>query len=458
MSHFLGKSPKRLRIACPTPSDSQLSHFLDSTESRSESPQYNTDKQVIFIIKFLKLFGVKSLCDFKTEISVKTLKTQKNFLVSVNEQVAELISLFPKSKIGLSRKNNKIDTEEVAIATLLKCLNILNIGFTKIHKSTCNVVRLVKPNLLYMQYIFNQTMNDIVHNIDIVKDINHEINLDDYVKCETDSKVTISSYINDFSEPVIRTISSNRDVIEPMYIKGEHGKISQVDFFVTNNGDKASILKREVMYKTSYKPSHMPSFKCIKYKIPFGQTVNLDHVIVTNTEQLRNVVAVVMNYGGYSSPAVNGNTLCSLENIGDPKYQKYIEIPITTNDFHLLMNHIKYHDIYIMLCFVELENLTADVFIKKEINPKYIPIPYEQEIRYSNGMHNTFVVRDNMCGMLRSPIFDIPYISPSLTSRETRWDIRDGEYITVSELMHITSKDGKESTMTHREFHEKYCM
>lgn len=435
--------------------------------------EYDTNTQIIFIIKFLKLFGVQSLCDFKTEISVKILKTQKNFLTNVNKLVPELLSLFPKSKIGLSRKNNVIDTEELAVTTLLKCLNILNIGFVKIHKSTHNAVRLVKPNLLYMQYIFNHTMNNIVQDTDDVKDINHKINFDEYIKCDTNDKVykypnrenvedyghpTNSPCINDFSEPTIRTVTSQRDVIKPIYVKDETGNINQVDFFMTKNGDTAKIIRHESVYETSYKPSQINHFKYKKYKIPYGQTVNLDHVIITNTKELRNVFAIVMEYGGYWSPAVNGNTLCSLKNIGDSAAQKYIEIPITTNDFHLPMNHIKYHEVNIILCFVELDDLKVDIFIKKDSNPKYIPIPYEQDIRYSNGMHNTFVVQDNMCGMLRAPIFMIPYISPAITPRETHWDIINGKDVAVNELVQITTKDGEVSMMTHQEFHEKYCM
>jgi hypothetical protein len=438
--------------------------------------EYDTNTQIIFITKFLKLFNIQSLCDFKTEISVKTLKTQKDFLTHINELVPELLSLFPKSKIGLSRKNNKIDTEELAVATLLKCLNILNIGFVKIHKSTHNIVRLVKPNLMYMQYIFNQTMNDIIQDTDIMKDIdhnNHKINFDDYVKCETCDKVhnyplqsdiedyghpTNSPCINDFSEPIIKTIESQESVVRPVYVKDENGKVSQVDFFTTNNGDKACILQHKITYKTAYEPSHINRFKYIKYKIPFGQTVNLDHVMLTNVKELRNVFAIVMEYGGYWSPAVNGNTLCSLKNIGDPNKQKYIEIPITTNDFHLPMNHIKHHEVCIILCFVELDDLKVDIFVKKETNPEYIPIPYDQEIRYSNGMHNTFVVHDNMCGMLRAPIFMIPYVTDTLIQRDPKWTIVDGKDMTVGELMQVTNKDGKVSTMTHQEFHEKYCM
>lgn len=420
--------------------------------------EYDNNDQIIFITKFLKLFGIQSLCDFKTEISVKVLKTQKNFLAHINELIPELLSLFPKSKIGLSRKNNVIDTEELAVTTLLKCLNILNIGFVKIHKSTHNAVRLVKPNLVYMQYIFNHTMNDIVHDIKPVKDINHELNFDDYVKCDTDNKLTLSSGISDLSEPTIRSMTSQRNVIEPIYVKDKDGNASQIKFFMTNNGDKAIFIRRESVYETSYKPSCVNHFKYIKYKIPYGQTVNLDHVMLTNIKELRNVFAIVMDYGDYWSPAVNGNTLCSLENIGEPNKKKYIEIPITTNDFHLPMNHIKHHEVYIMLCFVELNDLKVDIFVKKETNPEYIPIPYEQEIRYSNGMHNTFIVRDSMCGMLRTPIFMIPYISPTITPRETLWSIADGKDVTVSELVQITNKDGEVSTMTHQEFHEKYCM
>lgn len=434
--------------------------------------EYDNNDQIIFITKFLKLFGIQSLCDFKTEISVKVLKTQKNFLTHINELIPELLSLFPKSKIGLSRKNNVIDTEELAVTTLLKCLNILNIGFVKIHKSTHNAVRLVKPNLVYMQYIFNHTMNDIVHDIKPVKDINHEQNFDDYVKCETDNKVhnypraDVVDYgyslnlpcINDFSEPTIRTVASQKDVIEPMYVKDEHGKVQQVEFFTTKNGDKVRIIRHESVYQTSYKPSSINHFKYIKHKIPYGQTVNLDHVSITNIKELRNVFAIVMEYGGYWSPAVNGNTLCSLENIGEPNKQKYIEIPITTNDFHLPMNHIKHHEVYIILCFVELDDLKVDIFVKKETNPEYIPIPYDQEIRYSNGMHNTFVVHDNMCGMLRAPIFMIPYVTDTLIQRDPKWTIVDGKDVTVSELIQITNKDGVISTMTQQEFHEKYCM
>lgn len=126
-----------------------------------------------FIKEFVKLYGFKSLIDFKTEISVKSLKRDKSFLSNINGSMSKIRELYPMTLFNLSRKEYLIDSENLAIKVLRKCLECSNITYEHIHKQSGNSMRLIFPNIMYMNYIIqenkNMDMKDIIHDLEMSK-------------------------------------------------------------------------------------------------------------------------------------------------------------------------------------------------------------------------------------------------------------------------------------------------
>lgn len=147
-------------------------------------------KRFEFLKSFVTVYGFHSLHDFTTEISIKKLKQNKTFLTEVNNHMDTIRSLFPMSLFNLKRKDYCIDTENLAIKVLRKCLECTNITYEHIHKQNGNVLRLNLPNLFYMKYILQNMnmheMNDLVHGLDwlMINQIfnNKEISILDFKK------------------------------------------------------------------------------------------------------------------------------------------------------------------------------------------------------------------------------------------------------------------------------------
>jgi hypothetical protein len=124
-----------------------------------------------FLQSFVILYGFRSLCDFETEISVKELKKKDPFLQEVNQMMCQITRLFPMSLFNLKRKDYLIDSENLAIKVLRKCLECTNIPYEHLHRQHGNVLRLIPPNIMYMNYIIQKMdateMKDIVHGMEM---------------------------------------------------------------------------------------------------------------------------------------------------------------------------------------------------------------------------------------------------------------------------------------------------
>ena len=102
---------------------------------------------------FLPIFGIDSIVDYVTEISVNDLKEDDEFLEKVNQEVMNLREYFPARDFSFHKTDNQIKTEKQAFSYLLKCLNIAKIPHDLTNRRNVMHVRLISENIVLKQYI-----------------------------------------------------------------------------------------------------------------------------------------------------------------------------------------------------------------------------------------------------------------------------------------------------------------
>lgn len=144
-------------------------------------------EQLKFIDKFVKLFGFKNIADYDTKITVSQFKnTKKNtmtFLNNINKQMDNIKKHFKTGPLSLARKKYVIDTPELAMSVLKKCLQQANIGFEIKKTKKANFVRLIPTNKLLSKYIIN--MDNICQHVE---------NIDHIVQINSDNEELFTSY------------------------------------------------------------------------------------------------------------------------------------------------------------------------------------------------------------------------------------------------------------------------
>lgn len=149
-------------------------------------------EQIQFLHKFIKLYGFSGINDFKTKISCSQLKKKDNFIKNINVFMPELKKHFKPSTLNLARKKYVIDTHQLALSILKNCLQQSNIGFEIIKTSKTNMLRLRKPNILFINYI--KCMDNINKNIENIYNV-EDLILDDL-------KFTLENQIKKLKTPL----------------------------------------------------------------------------------------------------------------------------------------------------------------------------------------------------------------------------------------------------------------
>lgn len=120
--------------------------------------------QIIYLDTiFLKEFGIKSITDYDTIVSVQTLEGIPNFLDNIKKQLDNIKTYYPVKRFNLHKTENTIQTVLQALNVLIKCLEITEIPFSvwteKHSQKTFRYVRLSGLNILLADYI--KQMSDI---------------------------------------------------------------------------------------------------------------------------------------------------------------------------------------------------------------------------------------------------------------------------------------------------------
>lgn len=126
-------------------------------------------EQLIFLDKFVTIYGIKGLEDHKTEISSSQFKDDKEFLKKVNDKIPELKKYFKMSHFNLSRKKYKVDSAQLAFGVLKIALRQANVPFELKKKSNSIDMRLIPQNKILMDYIIHKNMDDINQYNDMQK-------------------------------------------------------------------------------------------------------------------------------------------------------------------------------------------------------------------------------------------------------------------------------------------------
>lgn len=177
-----------------------------------------------FLKSFVQIYGFSSLCDFKTEISIKELKKNDTLLERINAQMDVIRELFPMSLFNLKRKDYTIDTENLAIKVLRKCLECSNITYEHIHRQSGNILRLNPPNLLYMKYI--------IHNMEHtqMKDLIHGLEMEEINKLFESKEISTSEFLKKVcftNQPQGHQMLSRECLKQPQETKTLHIPISK---------------------------------------------------------------------------------------------------------------------------------------------------------------------------------------------------------------------------------------
>ena len=61
--------------------------------------------QLIFLDKFVRIYGIKGLNDYETEITTGQYKDTEKLLQRINQQIPQIKKLFKTSQLNLSRKS-----------------------------------------------------------------------------------------------------------------------------------------------------------------------------------------------------------------------------------------------------------------------------------------------------------------------------------------------------------------
>jgi hypothetical protein len=121
----------------------------------------------------LPLYGIKSIVDYKTKISLNDVKNNPDIIAKLNKFLPEIKKCFPVKEFNLHKTNNMVSSYTQAYAILKICLEIANIPFDIVKENSINYVRLIQENIFLKNYIYNKKMSDI--RINIEKDIGNVI-------------------------------------------------------------------------------------------------------------------------------------------------------------------------------------------------------------------------------------------------------------------------------------------
>lgn len=109
----------------------------------------------------LPIYGFQGINDYNYSISSQDIT--KDMMDKINNEITVINKIFNLGSFNLSRKKYIIDNQKLALNFLRKILIQTFIPFQNIHTQSKNLMRLVPPNFLLMNYINQKTMNQIIH-------------------------------------------------------------------------------------------------------------------------------------------------------------------------------------------------------------------------------------------------------------------------------------------------------
>jgi hypothetical protein len=126
-------------------------------------------KQIQFIDQFmLHLYGIDSLADFNSKISVQMLKKEKKIIDEINKILPKIKKLFPVKDFSLHKTDNKVKSYQQAFGMLKICLRIARIPFEIVKIGKINYLCLNGENIYLKNYINRHKMSEIRENGSII--------------------------------------------------------------------------------------------------------------------------------------------------------------------------------------------------------------------------------------------------------------------------------------------------
>ena len=89
-------------------------------------------EQLAFLDRFVRVYGFKNIADYETRITVsqfKGLQIKQNFLKQINNEMDNIKKYFKTGPLNLARKKYIIDSPELAMSILKKCLEQAGINY-----------------------------------------------------------------------------------------------------------------------------------------------------------------------------------------------------------------------------------------------------------------------------------------------------------------------------------------
>lgn len=117
--------------------------------------------------RILPLYGIKSVQDYVTQVSLEKVQNDKNIINNLNNILPEIKEVYPMKDFNLHKTEGKILTHTQTYAFLKTCLNICNIPYEICKKNKINYVRLSQKNIILENYINTHLMSDIRENLQI---------------------------------------------------------------------------------------------------------------------------------------------------------------------------------------------------------------------------------------------------------------------------------------------------
>ena len=106
-------------------------------------------EQIEFVDKILlPIFGISSVIDYESSISVKIIKENKTIIDKLNNNINKLKIIFPVREFSLHKSDNNIKTPAQAFGLLKKCLLLCNILFELVQQNRITFLRLIKDNII----------------------------------------------------------------------------------------------------------------------------------------------------------------------------------------------------------------------------------------------------------------------------------------------------------------------
>lgn len=306
-------------------------------------------EQIAFLNDFVRYYGISSLKDYTTKISLKTL-TNPDLVNQINLEINKIKTLYKPSSLNLSKYKYIISNNTQAFSLLKTLLKLSSIPYELVHTHKGNLLRLKPPNNIEL-VIKYEPVNEINVETTLIKGNNQFTRLVNSVKKQNVIQVQYS---------IIELFNNITNI-----------KIDTYDPQILLNIAHCSI-KEDVVYScTTYsKPVKIDNIVQIN-EDSYLVKIKLD----TTSDLLSNFKIELLNYicdiknNGINNPIYEIDTVNTIDNL--IKYN--IEYGLFIHDF----NTSKY--INILGCTYPI---SINIYLKKNslLLSKYIKITYDETV------------------------------------------------------------------------------